>query len=137
MPHSINLKANHANNNQFNVNSDNKKELIRKAVLKACDLLGLTQKELSLIIGFSESKASRLSKNSAFIEPESKEWDLAIIFLRMYRSLDSLFGGYESQCRLWINAYNHHLRGIPKELIKNVEGLVEVTQYLDAYRGLS
>ncbi len=100
-------------------------------------ILDLTQKDLSLTIGFSEAKASRLFKNIAYIEPYSKEWDLAILFLRLYRSLDYLFGGHESQCRLWINSYNKDLRGIPKELIKKVEGLVEVTQYLDGFKSLA
>lgn len=114
-----------------------KKDIIRKAVINACKILGLNQKDLSLIIGFSESKASRLFKNLAYIEPSTKEWDLAILFLRMYRSLDSLFGGHKSQCRLWINSNNTYLHGKPRELMKKVEGLVEVTQYLDAYRGLA
>lgn len=114
-----------------------KKDIIRKAVINACKNLGINQKDLSLIIGFSESKASRLFKNLAYIEPGTKEWDLAVLFLRMYRSLDSLFGGHESQCRLWINSNNTYLNGKPRELIKKVEGLVETTQYLDAYRGLA
>jgi Protein of unknown function (DUF2384) len=122
---------------KFNPEDEEKKVIIRKALINACKILGFNQKDLSSIIGFSESKASRLFKNNAYIEPSTKEWDLAILFLRMYRSLDSLFGGHKSQCRLWINSNNSYLQGAPRELIKKIEGLVEVTQYLDAYRGLA
>lgn len=58
--------------------------------------------------------------------------DLA--FLRMYRSLDTLLGDAES-CRRWLHAENRHLGQIPARLIASVEGLVHVTQYLDALRG--
>jgi hypothetical protein len=122
--------------NQLNTDQE-KKAIIRKALIKASKILDLNQKDLSLIIGFSESKASRLCTNNTYIEPDCKEWDLALLFLRMFRSLDTLFGGNEKQCCLWLHAHNRDLRGIPKELIKNVVGLVEVTQYLDAYRGLA
>ena len=114
------------------------KIIIRKALIRAASILGLSQKDMSQIIGFSEAKASRFfNQTGTFIEPASKEWDLALLFLRMYRSLDSLWGGHEDQCRLWINSYNKQLKGKPKDLIKTIEGLVAVTQYLDAYRGLA
>ena len=111
--------------------------VLRKALINACKRLNLDQKDLSQILGFSEATASRLFNNAAYIKPNSNEWALAVLFLRMYRSLDSLFGGNESQCRLWMDSNNNYLRGTPRELIKTIQGLFEVTQYLDAYRGLA
>lgn len=115
------------------------KYIIRKAVLRASKILKVNQKELSEILGFSESKASRLFNvnSDTYIEPNTKEWDLAVLFLRMFRSLDSLFGGQESEYILWFNSYNQHLQGRPCELVKKIEGIVEVVHYLDAYRGLA
>jgi len=34
-----------------------------------------------------------------------------------------------------LNTPNKHLSGIPKELLKNIQGLVHVVEYLDAIRG--
>jgi hypothetical protein len=56
------------------------------------------------------------------------------LFLRVFRGLDALLGDAES-CRKWLTAENIHLGGVPAELIRDVEGLVHVIQYLDAMRG--
>ena len=69
------------------------------------------------------------------LDPERKEGELALLFLRLYRSLDTLVGGDESKARDWLHADNNHLGGIPADRIRTVEGLVDVVQYLDAMRG--
>ena len=60
---------------------------------------------------------------------------LALLFLRAYRGLDALVGGHDERARAWLHAHNDHLRGIPAQRIRGVEGLVDVVQYLDAMRG--
>ena len=69
------------------------------------------------------------------LAPESKEAELALLFVRVFRSLDALVGGHEGKARAWLLADNQHLGGVPAERIKTVEGLVHVAQYLDAMRG--
>ena len=66
---------------------------------------------------------------------ETKEGELALLFLRLYRSLDALVGGDDEKARLWLHADNQHVGGTPSERIRTVEGLVDVVQYLDAMRG--
>ena len=44
-------------------------------------------------------------------------------------------GGDEGQARQWLHTPNRHLNGVPAERIVNVQGLVDVVQYLDAVRG--
>ena len=60
---------------------------------------------------------------------------LALLFLRLYRSLDALVGGDDARARAWLSAPNGHLGGVPAERMMTVEGLVDVVQYLDAMRG--
>ena len=108
--------------------------VLTRAVLRAAEELGLSQKDLAEILGVSAATLSRL-QNERSIEPDSKEGELALLFLRLYRSLDALLGGDTHRCRKWIHAKNHHLAGTPAELIKTVTGLVYVTDYLDAMRG--
>ena len=123
---------------------EDKKRVLNKALMRAAERLNLSRQELSAIIGPSESSLSRLfneaknrSANQAnfFLDPNSKEGQLAILLLRLYRSLDVLFGGNEKQCQLWLRSENTHLQGVPIELIKKIEGLIFVIQYLDAMRG--
>jgi hypothetical protein len=44
-------------------------------------------------------------------------------------------GGDEAKSRAWLRAENTHLGGVPADLIRRVEGLVDVVHYLDAMRG--
>jgi hypothetical protein len=107
---------------------------LRKAVLSAAHRLGLRNKDLAAVIGTSEAFVSRLKSGRA-LDPARTEGQLALLFLRLYRSLDALVGGDDGKARAWLHAQNEHVRGIPAERIRTVEGLVDVVQYLDAMRG--
>ena len=108
--------------------------VLSKAVLSAAERLGLRNRHLASVIGSSEASVSRLQHGRG-LEPETKEGELALLFLRLYRSLDALVGGDDDKARQWLHAENDHLRGVPAERIRTVEGLVDVVQYLDAMRG--
>ena len=108
--------------------------VVAAAVLAAAERLGLRNKHLAAVLGTSEASVSRLHTGRG-LDPESKEGELALLFLRLFRSLDALVGGDESNARAWLHAHNDHLRGVPAQRIRTVEGLVDVVQYLDAMRG--
>ena len=108
--------------------------VLAKAALAAAKRLELKNKQLAEIIGTSEAFVSRL-KSGKGLDPQRTEGQLALLFLRLYRSLDALVGGDDAKARAWLRAHNDHVRGIPAERIRTVEGLVDVVQYLDAMRG--
>ena len=108
--------------------------VLAKAAISAAERLGLRHKQLAEIIGTSEASISRL-RSGRGLDPHRKEGELALLFLRVYRSLDTLVGGDDVKARAWLHAANDHLGGIPAERIRTVEGLVDVVQYLDAMRG--
>lgn len=110
--------------------------VVSKALLRASEALGLSSAELAQIIGTSESTLSRIRNGKRGPIPvDSKEGELALLFLRAFRSLDALVGGNQSHARAWLEAGNHHLGGVPLERMKKIEGLVDVAEYLDAMRG--
>lgn len=110
--------------------------VLAKAALSAAKRLDLRNKQLAAIIGTSEAFVSRLKTASGRgLDPNRKEGELALLFLRLYRSLDTLVGGDDDKARAWLHAHNDHVRGIPAERIQTVEGLIDVVQYLDAMRG--
>ena len=109
-------------------------EVLAKALLSAAERLGLRSRQLARVIGSSEASVSRLARQRG-LDPESKEGELALLFLRVYRSLDALVGGDDAKAREWIGAPNAHIGGVPIERMATVEGLVDVVQYLDAMRG--
>lgn len=108
--------------------------VLAKAVLNAAARLDLRQRDLAAVIGASEASVSRMQRGRG-IDPASKEGELALLFLRLYRSLDTLVGGDDAQARAWLSAHNDHLAGVPAERLASVQGLVDVVQYLDAMRG--
>jgi hypothetical protein len=104
------------------------------AAVAAAERLGLRNKHLAEVIGTSEASVSRL-RSGRGLDPATKEGELALLFLRLYRSLDTLVGGDDSKARAWLHAGNDHVGGVPADRIRTVEGLVDVVQYLDAMRG--
>ncbi len=108
--------------------------VLAKATMSAAARLGLRNRHLAAVIGTSEASVSRLSSGRG-LDAASKEGELALLFLRLYRSLDALVGGDDTRARKWLQAENVHLRAVPAERIRTVEGLVDVVQYLDAMRG--
>ncbi len=109
-------------------------EVLTRATLSAAQRLGLRSRELASVIGASEASVSRL-KGARTLDPETKEGELALLFLRLFRSLDALVGGDEGRARAWLRAENAHVGGAPAQRIRTVEGLIDVVQYLDAMRG--
>jgi len=109
-------------------------EVLSKALLNSKEHLGLTDSELGEIIGKDRTYFTRL-RNRSVLEPDSKEGELALHVIRIYRSLYALEGGDIEAMEEWLNTANKHLSATPKELLKNVQGLVNVVEYLDAMRG--
>ena len=109
--------------------------VLTKAVVRAATLLGLSQRELAGILGVSEATASRLFADRYRLSPQrTKEWELARLFVRLFRSLDALWG-HDDVARTWLSSHNLGLAARPRDLLPTVEGLVRVVGYLDAARG--
>ena len=93
------------------------------------------EKTLASIIGVSEAVVSRMRNGSFALERGSgKPFELAALFIRLYRSLDAIVGGDESVAKAWLKNENTVLRNRPIDLIQKVQGLIDVIQYLDARR---
>lgn len=112
-----------------------KKEVLSKAFLNVGKLWNLSGENLGEIIGVSKSKISRMYKGEAFLDPEAKDGELALLLIKAFRSLDSFLGGHKENQRKWLDAKNSYLKGSPKNLISRVDGLVRVNEYLDSIRG--
>ncbi len=109
-------------------------QVLTKAVLRAADLLGLSSAALARILGVSEASVSRLASGARTVDPQSKEGELALLLVRVYRSLDALVGTDASQRQAWLQGQNRALNGRPIDLIQRTDGLVNVVAYLDAMR---
>lgn len=116
--------------------SSEKERVLSKALINMASHLDLSGKDLSEIIGISESSATRLHQGKKLISPNTKEGELALLLLRIYRSLNALVGNHHDKARAWLqskNTYFNHKK--PIDEMKHVQGLVLVLNYLDAMRG--
>jgi hypothetical protein len=107
--------------------------VLTQATVRAAARLGLAQKDLAAVLGVSASTVSRFAQRP--LDARSKEGELAVLFVRLYRSLDAMVGGQDEAARAWMHASNAHLGGVPARLALSVTGLVHVLEYLDAMRG--
>ncbi len=107
--------------------------VLSKAVTRAAAHLELSQQLLARTLGLSPATVSRLHQGKYLLEPSRKEWELAMMLVRLFRALDTLVGSPEA-ARRWMNSPNHALYARPIDLIPHAEGLVNVVQYLDASR---
>lgn len=103
---------------------------LTKAYLRAGKSLGLTQEDLGVVIGRDRTLFRR-----GGVDPATKSGELALLLIRVYRSLYALVGGREEDLKHWMHTVNWHTGGIPAEQVKSVAGLVNVVEYLDAIRG--
>ena len=109
--------------------------VLSKAVARAAERLDVSKSLLAKVLGVSPPTITRLYSGSYLLDQNRKEWDFALLFVRVFRSLDSIVGDM-STARKWLASENRGLNARPIELIRNTEGLVRVVQYLDASRGL-
>ena len=108
--------------------------VLAKAVLRAADQLGLKQAELARALGIHRSAISRL-KQTAALDPASKTGELALLLIRIARSLSALTGGDETWIRHFMRSPNRLSGAVPVEQIETIQGLVSVLQLVDALRG--
>jgi len=109
--------------------------VLSKAVTRAADRLDISHALLAKVIGVSPPTISRLYSGDYQLNESRKEWEFGLLFIRVFRSLDSIVGE-EGTARKWLSSNNLGLNGRPIDLISHTEGLVRVVNYLDASRGL-
>jgi hypothetical protein len=108
--------------------------VLAKATVRASQLLGLSGAALARTIGLSEPIISRIVKGAKIIDPQSKEGELALLLIRVYRSLDALVGTDDAKRVAWMKSHHTALGGVPLQLVQTAEGLVATLCYLDGMR---
>jgi uncharacterized protein (DUF2384 family) len=109
--------------------------VVLKATIRAAERLKVNNRTLARIIGVSESSVSRMRKRDFPLE-KGKSFELALMFIRLYRCLDAVVGGDDVVSAAWLANKNNALDGTPIDLIQTVPGLTNVIQYLDSRRAV-
>jgi len=102
-------------------------QLVAKACGRAAQELGLSKEELSAVVGKHPTTIDRSG-----LDPKTKEGELALLLLRVYRSLHAHCGGDQALMRHWMEQPNHHFgEQPPRLLLPRIEGLIRVANYLE------
>ena len=110
------------------------REVLTKAVVNAARALGLSQSRVATTLGVSDPTVSRMFTGKYLLDPARKEWEMAALFVRLFRSLDSIVAS-DDKARAWLSSENSALGARPADLLPSAEGLIRVLSYLDAARG--
>ncbi len=110
--------------------------VVTRATLRAAERLGIRSNALARIIGVSEPTISRMRKGDYVLDTSQKPYELALLFVRLFRSLDAIVDGDETVAAAWLTGQNTALRDTPLALIQSVTGLTTTIAYLDARRAL-
>ena len=110
--------------------------LLTKAVVKAAAKLDITARQLASVLGLSETTLSRMKKGKFVLQADTKAYELGVLFVRLFRSLDAILGGDETVARSWLRNPNLAIGDRPLDRIQTIAGLMDVITYLDARRAL-
>ncbi|MCF6328753.1 MAG: DUF2384 domain-containing protein [Henriciella sp.] len=115
-------------------NSQDRARVMTMAVIRAGGKLGLSGKDMAMILGVSEPTVSRMRKDEYRLEEGSKAFEIGALFVRLFRSLDAITGGDGEVSNAWLRNDNRALGGRPVDQIKTITGLTHGLAYLDSRR---
>jgi Protein of unknown function (DUF2384) len=110
--------------------------VVTKAVLRAAVRLGVSNKTLAAVLGVSEATVSRMGAGAYTLAPGDKPFELATLFIRLFRALDAIVDGDDAVAQAWLRNENAALGGHPLSLIQTIAGLMHAVSYLDTRRAL-
>ena len=110
--------------------------VITEAAIRTAERLAIKNTALAKILGVSEPTISRMRQGKYRLERGQKAFELAVLLVRLYRSLDGIVAGDDRVAADWLKNNNTALDGVPLDLIQSVSGLTDVIAYIDARRAV-
>jgi uncharacterized protein (DUF2384 family) len=105
---------------------------VTNAVISAAERLCLSPQIRAAILGVSEATVWRLNIRKVTLEPATKSFELAILLVRLFRSLDTIVGGDDAVAASWVISPNTALGGRPIDILQTPGGLSCVVAYLES-----
>lgn len=118
-----------ARNIRSQVTDEEKRQALSEAVLNVIDYLDISHPEE--VLGISASSYRRIKTGDRLIDVKSDEGNRALYLVRIFKGLSAVSGGSRDEARHFMKSKNAHLAGQPSEMIRTIEGLIDVSGYLD------
>jgi uncharacterized protein (DUF2384 family) len=104
--------------------------VLTKAVLRAAEHLELSA-ALPAILGMDTQAWSQIAAGERWLDPAGAEWQNAVRFTGLFRSLLSVVGTVD-KARAWLVTAHETLGATPASLLQTPEGRNRVYRYLDS-----
>jgi uncharacterized protein (DUF2384 family) len=108
--------------------------IVSKAAVRAAERLDIPGRIFAAIIGVSEATVSRMKTGEFALVRDRNAFQLSLLFVRLYRSLDAIVGGNAAAAASWFKSHNTALDARPVDAVQSISGLVHVIDYLDSRR---
>ena len=105
--------------------------VLTNAVVRAAAWLDVPAGTLGAILGVSPFTVSRMKAGNYTLSPGTKSFEMAVLFVRLFRALDAITGGDEAAARAWMHNANVTLDGYPLDVMENIDGVSQLTSYLE------
>ena len=105
-------------------------------VLVGCATTSDVDKKIADVQAKTDKKIESVESQVEELQEKQKSFELAVLFVRLYRSLDAIVGGDDAVASIWLRNRNAILGIEPLGAIQTVPGLMHVIQYLDARRAV-
>ena len=104
---------------------------LTQAVLQITTMLDRFQAELARVLEVNCGDIGQLSCGRRLLEPATRSWEQAQLFVRFYRGLYARMDGDGVAMRHWLRVENRALQGIPHLLIVDENRLVELIDHVE------
>jgi len=111
--------------------SINTSKVLTKASWKAAELLGLKSEQFVRILHL-ECLDMKLSEATLMFDPNSKQGEIALILIRIYKALYNLNGSDIEWMHHFLNSPNLLTGGIPIEQLESMNGLLSVLNTVES-----
>jgi len=111
-----------------------RERVVTKAVVKAAELLKLSEPEFAGLIGVSETTVAKLKAVESVIREKSAEQQLVVYLIGIFESLSALYGNNEDHMAEWLRAENKVFNKAPIREMATMSGMANTARHLDQYR---
>jgi plasmid maintenance system antidote protein VapI len=99
------------------------------ALARASANLDLPNRVVGAVVGLSEPTISRLK--NGILKRNEKEFELSLLFVRMYRSLIAIVGGDDAVAAAWLRTWLARCFGTSPEFWVNLQAGHDLKKYAD------
>jgi hypothetical protein len=104
---------------------------LTQSVIQITEMLGMYRAELARVLHIKCEDIGRLVDDKQNLELDTKSWEQAILFVRLYEALYEYCEGDEAAMCHWLRSMNKTLAGEPLLLIVDDDKLQKVLSFLE------